>query len=247
MKKILSMYLFFVFNICIMAFNFSVAPTKFSVNLKKINTNEIILINNTSSPMRLESYLEIAKGYEKYNLNDGIKLYPKMVAIKPGGKQVVRFRVKPIVFKEEGEYKSYIVFREIPLKNNKDSKKNNDLDVQLKMITEVGISVYGYYGKVIKDIEISNLRVNYKDKNLIVKMDTLSKGNSSEEIGEKIEIIDSNGKVIDIKEIKVGRTMRNGKEILESNIEISNEKAKAIKVTIVDSNNKIYAQKKIII
>lgn len=245
MKKILTVFLFLIFSICVMAFNFSVAPTKFSINLKKISTNEVILINNTSSPMRLDTYLEAPEGYKNFNLNEGIKIYPKMIAIKPGGKQIVRFRVKPIKFKENGEYKSYIVFKEIPLKNNKSNKNNNELDVQLKMITEVGISVYGYYGNIVKDIEVSNIKVKYENKNLIVKIDTLSKGNSSEEIGEKIELLDGAGKVIDTKEVKVGRTMRNGKVTLESNVEVSNEKVKAIRVIIVDSNDKIYAQKKI--
>lgn len=247
MKKVLSMFLFLIFNVWAMAFNFSVAPTKFSVNLKKISTNEVILINNTSSPMRLESYLEAPEGYEKYNLNDGIKLYPKMVAIKPGGKQIVRFRVKPVKLKEHGEYKSYIVFREIPLKNSRNNKNKNELDVQLKMVTEVGISVYGYYGNIIKDIEISNLKVLYekKNKNLIVKIDTLSKGNSSEEISERIEILNSNGKIIDSKEIKIGRTMRKGKNSLESSVEIKNDKASKIRVTIIDSNDKVYSQKAI--
>lgn len=243
MKRFLSTFLFFIFNIGVMAFNFSVAPTKFSVNLKKISTNEVILINNTSSPMRLESYLEAPEGYGRYNLNDEIKLYPKMVAIKPGGKQIVRFRVKPTNFKEDGEYKSYIVFKEIPLKNNQHRQESNDLDVQLKMITEVGISVYGYYGNIIKDIEIFNIKINYKNKNLFTKMETISKGNSSEEIGERIEFINENGKIIETRNIKIGRTLRKGKTTLESDVEIYNDKAKKMRIVIVDSEDKIYDEK----
>ena len=66
--------MFFLVGIISYSFNFSVAPTRIEIGLDKINTNEITLINNTTSPMRLESVLESAPAYEKYSLNEHIKL-----------------------------------------------------------------------------------------------------------------------------------------------------------------------------
>lgn len=247
MKKIINLFLFIVTSITVSAFNFSVAPTKFELDLKKINTNEIVLINNTSSPMRLESYLETPKGYEKYNLNDKIKLYPKMIAIKPGGKQIVRFRVKTKEIVSDGEYKSYIVFKEIPIKKGGNRKKINDLDIKIKMITEVGISVYGYQGNIVKDISITEVNVDFNRKNetLVSKVKAVSKGNSSDEIIEKIELINSNEKIIDSKIIKIGRTLRTGEVELENKIEIKEKEAKKARITIIDSRGEEYRKKEI--
>ena len=244
MKKKMILALFLITNIVAMAFNFSVAPTRFELNLDKINTNEIVLINNTSDPMRLESFLEAPKGYEKYNLNDNIKLYPKMVAIKPGGKQLVRFRVKPSKNMVDGEYKSYIVFKEVPLKL-KDKKTKGKLDVQIKMITEVGISVYGSYGNIILDATANNMKISYnrKTSGLKVNLDTFSKGNSSVKLSQKIEVLNSSGKVIDKFESQLGRTARNGMKKMDNTIKIPNLSGKKVRITVENQDGKKIIQK----
>ncbi|MGL4977339.1 MAG: fimbria/pilus periplasmic chaperone [Cetobacterium sp.] len=242
MRQKLTVILFVLITIMGYAFNFSVAPTRFEIGLEKINTNEITLINNTSSPMRLESFVENAPGYEKYSLNEHIKLYPKMIAIKPGGKQIVRFRIKPESNMESGEYKSYVVFKEIPLKINS-SEKNDKVNAQLKMITEVGISIYGYYGEVIKGTNISNLKIEYKHSTLRTSADSNSTGNSSELLKQKIEIIGTGGIVNKTLETQFSRTERNGKSKLENSLKIENLKGKKVKVTIINSLGEVLQTK----
>ncbi len=238
-KGILSLILFTFLSSLSLAFNFSVAPTRFELKLDKINTNEVILINNTSQPMRLESYLEAPKGYEKYNLNNDIKLYPKMVAIKPGGKQTVRFRVKPSSGMKPGEYKSYIVFKEVPVKS--EVKQSTDkVDVQIKMITEVGISVYGYYGDVVYKAKIDDVKFKYlsKTKTLetIVTAETL--GNSSVKLTRVLEVLSSSGKVEDKIETQLGRTPRTGRGTIEDRLTIENLRGKRVRITIYDPDKK---------
>lgn len=244
LKKTTIGILYFLLTLMSYAFNFSVAPTRFEISLDKVNTNEITLINNTTSPMRLESFLENAPGYEKYSLNNYIKLYPKMVAIKPGGKQVVRFRVKPEASMTSGEYKSYVVFKEIPLKENKE-ENSGKVDAQIKMITEVGISVYGYYGDINKGTNISNLKLSYNGKSSLLKImaDSDSKGNSSELLKQKIEVLGTGGIVVDTIDSQFGRTARWGKSKIESSMKIENLKGKKVRVTIFDSEGKIIIKK----
>lgn len=244
LKKIAVGIFYFLFTLTGYAFNFSVAPTRFEIELDKVNTNEITLINNTTSPMRLESFLESAPGYEKYSLNNYIKLYPKMVAIKPGGKQVVRFRIKPDAGMTPGEYKSYVVFKEMPLK---DSGNNNSgkVDAQIKMITEVGISIYGYYGEINRGTNISNLTLTYnkKDSSLKVVADSNSKGNSSELLNQKIEILGAGGIVTDVIESQFGRTERSGKSKIENSMRVQGVKGKRVRVTIFDSQGNVIGKK----
>lgn len=243
-KKRLAVVLFFLLTVMSYAFNFSVAPTRFEVVLDKVNTNEITLINNTTSPMRLESFLEVAPEYEKYSLNEHVKLYPKMIAIKPGGKQIVRFRIKPEGTMEAGEYKSYIVFKEIPLKDV-NAQAGSVVAAQIKMITEVGISVYGYYGKINKDTNISDVKISYdlKTSNLKVTADSDSKGNSSELLNQKIEVLGPGGIVSQTLEVQFDRTKRSGKSKLENSMKIEGLKGKKVRVTILNSEGKVLERK----
>lgn len=86
MKKIFAFLMTFIIGINLYALNFSVAPTSFKVELKKTVTQEVYIINNTSAPLRIETYLEAAESFENFNLNDNITVFPKMISIKPGAK-----------------------------------------------------------------------------------------------------------------------------------------------------------------
>lgn len=248
LKKLYILIIFCLFSMIVQGFNFSVAPTRFEVNLDKIVTNEITLLNNTTKPMRIESFIETAPGYEKSDLNESIKLYPKLVSIKPGGKQVVRFRIKPESNMKDGEYKSYVVFKEVPLKE-KSKGEIEKVGAQIKMLTELGISVYGYYGNIIKDVKVENLAVNYNKKNssLVMKMDSDSRGNSSELFQIKVDLLNEKGMVIDTIISDFGRSNKLGKKKIESLIKLNKLNAKKIRIMVLNSNKKIVAQKSIIL
>ena len=80
-----------------------------------------------------------------------------------------------------GEYKSYIVFKEIPIKE-KEKNNTNKVDAQIKMITEVGISIYGYYGNIDKGINISDLKLSYNEKNELIAFSNLLTTENKNEI-----------------------------------------------------------------
>lgn len=244
LKKKLGFLMFLLLGTLAWGFNFSVAPTRFEVALDKVNTNEIILVNNTAEPMRLESFLEVPKGYEKHNLNESIKLYPKMISIKPGGKQIVRFRVKPEGKLETGEYKSYVVFKEIPLKD-KSIEQDGAVSAQIKMITEVGISIYGYHGDIKRETEITDIKFvpNFQNSTLKIVADANAKGNSSEIVRQKIEVLSSNGAVVNTVESQFGRTERSGKLQLENTMRVDSLKGKKVRATLYDSNGKVLIKK----
>lgn len=128
--------------------NFSIAPTKFHVNLDKPETQEAYIINNTAQPLRIEIYVDIAEGYEENNLNSNITIFPKIISIKPGGKQTIRFRVKANKNLKVGEYKSLLVFKESPneIKEIKEDGEK-DLITDFKFLTEIAVGVTGVKSK----------------------------------------------------------------------------------------------------
>ena len=171
----------FIIGINLYALNFSVAPTSFKVELKKTVTQEVYIINNTSAPLRIETYLEAAESFENFNLNDNITVFPKMISIKPGAKQTIRFRVKPNTEMADGEYKSLLIFKEVPkeIKTTIVSDENNKgLSTELTFITEVAIGVSGIKGTPIIDGTIQNTKVAYSGKLISLQCDTISKGNT---------------------------------------------------------------------
>ena len=126
------------------ALNFSIAPTGFELDLDKVNVEEVYLMNNTATPLRIETYLEEARGYEGRNLNEEIVVFPRKVSIRPGGRQIIRFKVKNSE-KKSGRYKSLIVFREIPSQIKKEKKlgRGSDFGTNLDFVTEIAIGVVG--------------------------------------------------------------------------------------------------------
>lgn len=244
MKKI---YLFLVMSlISVIAYgtNFSVAPTRFELKVDKVVTSEVYVTNNTRKPLRVETYIEADGDFGvEYNLNSNIVVFPKVIAIKPGGKQVVRFRVKPGVNLKNGEYKSYIVFKEIPseIKTVGERKSTGDEITNISILTELGISIYGNVGEEILKGKIENFRSNYKNNILEIKFNAISEGNTAFKYQFVIE--DGKGKVL--SRGKCGISPRNGRRELGFALsETSKFKGKNIKIKILDQKNNILHEEK---
>ena len=147
MKKIIFIINFIIISMVSYSLNFSVAPTKFQVDLSKVATQEAYVINNTTQPMRIETYLENDENFgENFTMIDDIVVFPKKIAIKAGGTQVVRFRVKPRANMPEGELKTYITFKEVPqeIKNtNSTEKKGEMMGAGVGLLIEISVPIYG--------------------------------------------------------------------------------------------------------
>lgn len=245
MRKIYLFLTMLTLSIMSYAANFSVAPTRFELDINKTATNEVYVINNTSKPLRIETYFEEDKEFgEKYNLNSNIAVFPKTVAIKPGAKQVVRFRVKPGKDLEDGEHKSYIVFREVPpeIKTEGEKRNNGNSTTNISILTELGISIYGHIGEENLKGNLENVKVSYKNKVLTLLGTAVSEGNTSLKFRYIIE--DNKGEVL--TKGSLGNSGRKGKkDIGVSLVSLPDLSGKEITVKIHDQKDKFYYNKKI--
>ena len=251
MKKYLICIIFSICYLISYALNFNVYPTRFEVDSKKITTDEMTVVNNTTEPLRVEIYPEGDKNFgEEYNLNSNIKLFPKAIAVKPGGRQTVRFRVKPDEKMKDGEYRSYIVFKEIPYdvktttkevveNKEKDSKKN--ISTGINFITEVGIPVFSIGENKIVKGEMSNFKYKYDGKNIEFSCNTNSTGNTA--------VIYKYSLKIDGEEEKtgiIGYSKRSGEGKLEMSMELKEGlKGKRGRLRVYDQTDKEYYNQKI--
>lgn len=224
------------------ALNFSVYPTKFLLDGTKISTEEITITNNTLEPLRVEIYPEGDKEYgEEFNLNSNITIFPKNVSIKPGASQKVRFRVKSDEKIKNGEFKSDLIFKEIPyeIKTTKTKEENStEIVSNLQIVTELAIPVYTQ-GKDIKlDAQIKNLTFKYNGSEILIVGDTSSKGNASTEFIYSIEV---DGKKYSGR---LGNSARVGDKRLSLSIPVKeNLKGKKANIKVIDQSGKEHYKK----
>lgn len=242
MKKVIILINFLIISLVSYSLNFSVVPTRFEIELEKVTTNEVYIINNTTEPMRLEAYVESDRKFgEDYNLNEDIVIFPKKIFVKPGARQTVRFRVKPNSKYSNGEYKSYITFKEVPYDTKSEGKVVSKMSgANVSVLTEIGIPVYGYKGEQIVETNIEKLNIKRMKRDILVDILVESKGNSSLKLFYEIESagLKENNKG------RIGMSSREGKVKISAGIPIPEKLLnKKIKLIIKDQNNKVYYDK----
>lgn len=245
MKKLVTGIIFFIISLVSYSLNFSVYPIKFDVDFQKVTTHEITVTNNTLEPLRIEAYPEVDKAFgEKYNLNDKIVLFPKVVSIKPGASQKLRFRVKPNAEMQNGEYKSFITFKEIPSEIKTVDKKNNPNSItsNVKFITEISIPVYSLGKNQIIEGNLTEVKQNYNGTMLNIQGKSFSKGNTSLKFEYTLDVIGTDVKL----EGKLGSSAREGEKTVALSIPIKEGlKGKKAKLKIMDQTGKVYFNKEV--
>ena len=245
MKKLSFFIILLVLSTASYSLNFSVMPTGFVVDLDKVSTQEVYITNNTSAPLRLEAYFQSDSDFgENFNLNSNSVIFPKIIAIKPAAKQTIRFRTKPDANMKDGEYKSYLTFKEIPQEiktiPGEDSSNKTAMSTNLQMITEISISVFGQRGKQISKGTLNNLKLNYVGNSITATAVTSSEGNASIKFYYNLKVLNSDIEL----EGMLGMSAREGKKDINISIDPEiNLKGKKIKFTVIDQDGKIYYDK----
>lgn len=242
MKKLLFIILLLNISILSYSLNFSVYPTGFIVDLKKVSTHEVTITNNTTEPMRLETHFESDPSYsEKYNLNSNATIFPKTVSLKPAGKQTIRFRIKPDSKVQAGEYKSFLVFKEVPQEiKTTDLTKAKELKTAVNMVTQVNIGVYGQSGNLTAKGTLSNINLAYNGNSAIISASSFSEGNTSLKFSYNLKV---QGSDIEVSGL-LGISAREGKKDISLSTQLGpNLKGKKAKLVITDQNGKVYYNK----
>lgn len=239
MKKIVLILLLIISTVSL-SLDFSIYPTRFEFGLSKMNTEELFIVNNTTVPLRIEIFPEVDKNFgEEYNLNDNIKIFPKMVSVKPGGKQVVRFRVVPK--KEDGEFKSYITFKEKERKTEGSESSSNAISSNIGILAEISIPVYGKGNNVNVSGEITKLNYFKRGDSLQMDATVVSKGNSALKLSYTLEDR-ATGKLY---QGKLGNSSRTGESLVSAAVYLENKNMHSALLTIRDETGKVYYKKDI--
>ncbi|MEG0069028.1 COG1470 family protein [Cetobacterium sp.] len=224
------------------AFNIGIAPTGFYTSLDKNETHEIMVTNNTMKPMRVEVGIEADTGWEKYDMGHLMKIYPKNITLKPNGSRSVRFAVKGTKDLPEGEYKTKLVFRELPGKPVDKTEKvvgetGQEVAVDFELLTEIHVAAYGLKGqrKIGAQLVSSEIKRDDKGNRKLVANFNLS-GNSGLAVIGDIEYLDANKKRLSKEEVKLGITTREAKTKIESGLPAIPKNSKYMRVQFKDKS-----------
>lgn len=242
MKKII-VGIFIILTTITNAISFTVYPTRFEIDSKSVGIYEAEVVNNTEEPLRVTMYTEEDDNFGKeHNINENIVVVPKSIALKPGASQTVRFRFKPDKNKTDGEYKSNIIFKEIPLdiKSVSKAENNENMTSNVRFITEMAVPVYALGDNLIREGELKNIKINIQGSVMNIEAQTISKGNSKIEFSYSIKEVNGSYKTDGI----LGYSLRNGESKISTSIPLEEKlKGKKLEIKIYDTQKEYYKNK----
>ena len=242
LKKIFYGLMFSLLFTSTFAFNIGIAPTGFYTSLDKNETHEIMVTNNTVYPMRIEIDIEKDPGWEKYDMGDMMRIYPKNLTLKPNGSRSVRFAVRGTKDLPEGEYKAKLIFRELSGTSKGNVEKvqtdtGEEIGIEFELLTEIHIAAYGLKGERKIGAQLTNTEIKKEgngNRKLVANFNL--SGNSALAVLGDIEYLDSNRKRIKKEEVKLGITTREPKTKIESDLANIPSGSRFIKVDFKDKS-----------
>ncbi len=114
-------------------------------------------IERIASPEQREDRLD------QMMAQDLMRYSPRQVTLPPGEIQLVRLQVNKPAGLEEGEYRSRLLFQEIPENiefEGDDSANNGGFSIELRAIYGISIPIFVRHGELSADVEISDVQLS---------------------------------------------------------------------------------------
>lgn len=195
MRRLINIFLFLFLVINSFGFfNTGVAPGIFDISLNRPTTEEVIVINNSKEVVKVKVYSGTEKSIkENENLGQWLRVYPRMMTLKPKGERRIKFTVRIPKSAKDGEYKGILYIEEIPTVIKGTST--------LTLAGRHGLTVYGFKGKENYKVDILNIEI----KNQELKIDIKNNSNKSIKPKVKLNYLNYLGKSLKKDEITCGR------------------------------------------
>ncbi|UUV18783.1 fimbria/pilus periplasmic chaperone [Fusobacteria bacterium ZRK30] len=190
--------------------NFQVAPQIQKISLDRPGTQKIYLKNGTNKLKKIRIYSERPEDQKTKDLymGDWVIVYPKIVYLKPNSKKVIRMAARPPKGLVDGEYRSHLVFEEIPVKKYNNSEKDEGkVEVSLDIIHILVSTVYGYSGKLEYGGVFDDFQVVTDNKKTYLVSKITNTGTTALDVVYKI-IYYENMKKLKAEDLLVGKAMR---------------------------------------
>ena len=118
--------------------------------------------------------------------------------------------------------------------------KSNETSSNLKFITEINISVYGYKGDLTHKGTLSDVKLAYNGASAVISAASFSEGNTSLKFSYSLKVQGSDAEASGL----LGISAREGNKDLSLSTQLGpNLKGKKAKLVITDQNGKVYYDK----
>ncbi|OQY41822.1 MAG: hypothetical protein B6227_03985 [Fusobacteriia bacterium 4572_74] len=219
MKRIiLSIYMFMI---SVLYANFQVAPQIQKLSLDRPGTHKIYLKNDSNKLEKIKIYSERPKDQKTKDLymGDWIIVYPKLVYLKPNSKKVIRMAARPPKGLVDGEYRSHLVFEELPVKKYNNSEKDgNKVGVNIDVIHILVSTIYGYKGKLQYDGIFDDFQVVTDKEKIYLASKISNTGTTALNVIYKVTYYE-NMKKLETENLLAGKAMR--ENYLDSVVELN--------------------------
>lgn len=131
-----------------------------------------------------------AERLESYLAQDLIRYSPRQVSLPPKQAQLVRLQVMLPADLEDGEYRSHILFQEIPNQNQEqtENEEATGINISLRAIYGVSIPVIIRHGETQVDVEISNLKLKRNPENSTSDLSLVIQRSGNQSVYGDIEV-----------------------------------------------------------
>jgi P pilus assembly chaperone PapD len=182
-----------------------VSPTRFEFSLERRFTNYFTVTNNSSEALRIRvitAFVELdADGkmrevtQQPLDLGPWMVFNPRRMTLRPGEKRVVRFSVRAPEHLPGGEYRTVVFFEELPERPDEAAAPNAEIGIHVKLLTRLGITVYGRVGTLAPDVQLREHAVAVHADALELTTLLANAGNAHATFTVKAELLDASGAV----------------------------------------------------
>ncbi len=125
-----------------------------------------------------------------YLAQDLIRYSPRQVSLPPKQAQLVRLQVMLPADLEDGEYRSHILFQEIPnqIQEENENGEETGINISLRAIYGVSIPVIIRHGETQADVKISDLNLKRDSENRISELSLAIKRSGNQSVYGDIEV-----------------------------------------------------------
>lgn len=190
--------------------DFEVAPQIQELSLDRQATRKIYLKNGTNKLKKIKIYSRRPEDQKTKDLymGDWVIVYPKIVYLKPNSKKVIRMAARPPKGLVEGEYRSHLVFEEVPVKKYDNTEKDEEkVGVNLEVVHILVSTVYGYRGKLNYGGNFDDFQVVTDKKKTYLVSKITNTGTTALDVFYKITYY-KDMKKLKTEELMVGKVMR---------------------------------------
>ena len=241
MVTVFMLMVFLGYTVSTYAISMQVAPHRFVFSIDQSNTQEAVVTNVSDHPVKIKVYCEPAPDQlkEEY-LGDWVVIFPKLLTLNPGEKKTVRFSVRTPKGLKDGEYRAFLFFEEM-FEKKEATEPIDNVQLDFQLLTKLGVNIYGQTGKIVRQGQLRNPKVEYLEGKINFKGEFINQGNAHILADVNVQILNEKQQVVKNENITSFAIHRSGSEVFDYKADIKENGKYTLKLSFKHENQVVYS------